>query len=126
MLFAKLSKLAVAFTVAAAIGLFSHTATVKAADPIILKGLIPWPADFVGSRGFLEFQKQVNKALKGKVIVSLIGTSEVVPPFEQFEAVRDGVVDVLMTAGAYYRATVPEAAAGLGVKRFGSELRAMG
>ena len=126
MSFAKLSKVSLALTVAGAIGLFGHTATVRAADPIVLKGLIPWPADFVGSHGFLTFQKKVNKALKGKVIVSLIGGSEVVPPFEQFEAVRDGVVDVLMTAGAYYRATVPEAAASLGVRKFASELRKEG
>ena len=126
MSFAKFSKFVMAAVVAGAIGLFGQTASVQAADQIILKGLIPWPADFVGSRGFLEFQNQVNKALKGKVIVSLIGTSEVVPPYEQFEAVRDGVVDVLMTAGAYYRAAVPEAAAGLGLSKFGSELRAAG
>ncbi len=126
MSFAKLRKVSLALAVAGAIGLFGHSATVKAADPIILKGLLPWPADFIGSHGFLTFQKEVNKALKGKVIVSLIGGSEVVPPFEQFEAVRDGVVDVLMTAGAYYRATVPEAAASLGVKKFASELRPLG
>ena len=126
MSFVKLTKVALALAVAGAIGLFGHTAPVKAADPIVLKGLIPWPADFVGSRGFVEFQKQVNEALEGKVTVTLVGTSEVVPPFEQFEAVRDGVVDVLMTAGAYYRATVPEAAAGLGARRFGSELREIG
>ena len=124
--FAKLRRVSLALVVAGAVGLFGHTASVRAADPIVLKGLIPWPADFVGSHGFLTFQKEVNKALKGKVIVSLIGGSEVVPPFEQFEAVRDGVVDVLMTAGAYYRATVPEAAASLGVKKFASELRKLG
>lgn len=126
MSFARLSKLSLALLVAGAIGLFGYTAPSKAADPVYLKGLIPWPADFVGSRGFLEFQKEVNKALKGKVIVTLIGTAEVMPPYEQFEAVRDGVVDVLMTAGAYYRAAVPEAAAGLGVPKFASELRKIG
>ena len=123
MSFAKLSRYTAAFAIAATIGLLGQPASVKAADPIVLKGLIPWPADFVGSRGFLEFQKAVNKELKGKVYVSLLGGSEVVPPFEQFEAVRDGVVDVLMTAGAYYKATVPEAAAGLGSTKFASQLR---
>ncbi len=119
-------KSAASVGLAAAIGLMGQPAAVKAADPIVLKGLIPWPADFVGSHGFLEFQKAVNKALKGKVFVSLLGSSEVVPPFEQFEAVRDGVVDVLMTAGAYYKATVPEAAAGLGSTKFASEQRKNG
>ena len=123
---AKLSRIAAASAFVVAFGLLGQPGTVKAAEPIVLKGLIPWPADFVGSRGFLEFQKAVNKALKGKVIVSLLGSSEVVPPFEQFEAVRDGVVDVLMTAGAYYKATVPEAAAGLGSIKFAHELRENG
>lgn len=122
----KLSKIGVVFAATAVVGLFGQPTAVKAADPIVLKGLIPWPADFVGSRGFLEFQKTVNEKLKGKVVVNLLGSSEVVPPFEQFEAVRDGVVDVLMTAGAYYKATVPEAAAGLGSTKFGSELRKNG
>ena len=126
MSFAKLSKMSLALVAAGAVGLFGHTAAVKAADPIVLKGLIPWPTDFVGSHGYLTFEKAVNEALAGKVKVSLVGTSEVVPPFEQFEAVRDGVVDVLMTAGAYYRATVPEAAASLGVRKFASELRKEG
>ena len=117
---------AAAVGLVAAIGLMGQPAAVKAADPIVLKGLIPWPADFVGSRGFLEFQKAVNKKLKGRVIVSLLGSSEIVPPFEQFEAVRDGVVDVLMTAGAYYKAQLPEAAAGLGSTKFASELRKNG
>ncbi len=123
MSFAGCCRFTAAIVIAAAIGLAGRPAPVKAADPIVLKGLIPWPADFVGSRGFLEFQKTVNAKLKGRVIVSLLGGSEVVPPFEQFEAVRDGVVDVLMTAGAYYKATVPEAAAGLGATKFATELR---
>ena len=70
MTFAKLSKTSLALAVAGAIGLFGYTATVKAADPIVLKGLIPWPTDFVGSHGFLTFQKEVNKALAGKVKVT--------------------------------------------------------
>ena len=122
----KLARTGVVLSVATAVGLLIQPASVKAADPIVLKGLIPWTADFVGSRGFLEFQRSVNKKLKGKVVVSLLGSSEIVPPFEQFEAVRDGVVDVLLTAGAYYKATVPEAAAGLGSTKFASELRKNG
>ena len=66
MSFAKLRKVSLALAVAGALGLFGHTATVKAADPIILKGLLPWPADFIGSHGFLTFQKEVNKALKAR------------------------------------------------------------
>lgn len=126
MSFAKLTRIAAASAIVATVGLMGQPGPANAADPVILKGLIPWPTDYVGSRGFLEFQKAVNKALKGKVIVSLLGSSEVVPPFEQFEAVRDGVVDVLMTAGAYYKATVPEAAAGLGSTKFAHELRENG
>ena len=122
----KLSRIAAASVIAATVALLGQPGPANAAEPVILKGLIPWPADFVGSFGFLEFQKAVNKALKGKVIVSLLGSSEIVPPYEQFEAVRDGVVDVLMTAGAYYKATVPEAAAGLGSTKFAHELRKNG
>ena len=119
-------KFAAALVGVALVGVVGLPTTAKAADPIVLKGLIPWTADFPGSYGFFAFQKAVNKALKGKVIISLIGGPEVVPPFEQFEAVRDGVVDVLMTAGAYYRSTIPEAAAQLGASKRAEVLRTNG
>ena len=79
--------------------------------PIVLKGLTPWVTSYYWSAPFAMFQKMVNKRLKGKLIVSYLGSNEVVPTFEQFEALRNGVIDVALVAASYYTGQVPEASA---------------
>jgi len=79
--------------------------------PIVLKGLTPWVTSYYWSAPFVMFQKMVNKRLKGKLIVSNLGSNEVVPSFEQFEALRNGVIDVALVAASYYTGQVPEASA---------------
>lgn len=97
-----------------------------AADPITIKAVIPYTPNYAFSNNFFIFQKLANEKLKGKLNVSYIGGAEVVPPFEQFEAVRDGAVDMAMAVGAYYRGQVPEAPAALGARKSTPELRANG
>ena len=111
---------------AAAFVLAIGAVPVKAANPIVLKGITPWQASYAHSASFFMFQKMVNQKLKGKVIVSYLGASEVVPAFEQFEAVRDGVVDVIMGVGSYYKGQLPEGAATLGTSKSPAELRKNG
>ena len=122
MLFARLVKWSCAVAAISALAL----PMAAKAEPIVLKGITSWIATYPHSQSYFIFQSKVNKALQGKLVISYLGGAEVVPAVEQFEAVRDGVVDVLMTAGAYYKGQVPEAAAMLGSSKYPSALRKNG
>ncbi|MSP51242.1 MAG: hypothetical protein EXQ91_02435 [Alphaproteobacteria bacterium] len=76
-----------------------------------LKGLTPWVTSYYWSEPFAIFQQLVNTKLKGKVEVTYLGGAEVVPLFEQFEAVRNGTIDVILGAASYYTGQIPEAMA---------------
>jgi TRAP-type C4-dicarboxylate transport system substrate-binding protein len=67
-----------------------------------------FPANWVYSRSFLEFVKKANDAGKGVFEISVRGGPEAMGMFEQPAAVRDGVVDMVYTACAFYAAAVPE------------------
>jgi TRAP-type C4-dicarboxylate transport system substrate-binding protein len=79
--------------------------------PIVLRGITPWTADYDLSKAFFQFQELVGQRLKGRVVISYLGGPEVVPPNQQAQALKNGVVDVLLGAAAYYRTEVPMAAA---------------
>lgn len=96
------------------------------ADPVVLKGITPWQADYDLSKAFFTFQKLVNERLKGKVEIKYLGGPEVQAPNDQFEALRNGVVDVVLGAAAYYRAEIPAAAAVQFTSKLPSELRKSG
>ncbi len=81
------------------------------ADVIELKGMTPWTKDYASSEPFFMFQEMIEERLAGKVTLKYLGGPEVVPAFEQFEALRNGVADVILGAAAYYTAQVPEASA---------------
>ncbi|HEX7054534.1 MAG TPA: TRAP transporter substrate-binding protein DctP [Burkholderiales bacterium] len=97
-----------------------------AQQPVVLKGITPWTADYDLSKAFFAFQELVNERLKGKVVVSYLGGPEVAGPNQQFQALKNGVVDVLLGAAAYYRTEVPLAAAVQFTKKLPSELRKSG
>jgi TRAP-type C4-dicarboxylate transport system substrate-binding protein len=94
----------------------------KAAE-IKLKGITPWPQAYYWTAPFFKFQKMVDERLAGKLSIEYLGGKEVVPTFEQFEGLRNGVVDVILGATSYYTGQVPEATAILYTKRSPSELR---
>lgn len=97
-----------------------------AQQPIVLKGITPWTADYDLSKGFFTFQELVNAKLKGKVSVSYLGGPEVAAPNQQFQALKNGVVDVLLGAAAYYRTEVPMAWAVQFATKTPAELRKSG
>jgi TRAP-type C4-dicarboxylate transport system substrate-binding protein len=68
----------------------------------------------------------VNEKLKGKLSVSYVGGPEVAAPNQQFQALKNGVVDVLLGAAAYYRTEVPMAWAVQFVEKTPPELRKSG
>ncbi len=96
------------------------------AEPIILKGTTPWIADYSLSQPFFMLQKLVTERLKGKLVISYLGGAEVIPPFEQFEALRNRTVDVILGVAAYYTGQIPEASAILLARKSPSELRKNG
>ncbi len=96
------------------------------ADPVVLRGITPWQADYDLSKAFFTFQDLVHERLKGKVEIKYLGGPEVQQPNDQFEALRNGVVDVILGAAAYYRADVPAAAAVQFTSKLPSELRTSG
>ncbi len=112
-------------SVSVAMGI-SLGATAATAQPVVLKGITPWQADYDLSKSFFIFQELVNERLKGKVDLKYLGGPEVTQPENQFEALRNGVVEVLLGAAAYYRGEVPAAAAVQFTKRLPSELRTSG
>lgn len=105
---------------------FSMTSPPATAEPIVLKGITPWQADYDLSKAFFTFQELVAERLKGKLEIKYLGGPEVQQPNDQFEALRNGVVDVILGAAAYYRADVPAAAAVQFTSKLPSELRTSG
>lgn len=100
--------------------------TALAQQPITLRGITPWTADYDLSKGFFTFQELVNTRLKGKVQVNYLGGPEVTQPNQQFQALKNGVVDVILGAAAYYRTEVPLAWAVQFATKTPAELRKAG
>lgn len=112
--------------IAAAIAALAASGAVLAQQPITLRGITPWTPDYDLSKGFFTFQQLVNEKLKGKVTVNYVGGPEVAAPNQQFQALKNGVVDVLLGAAAYYRTEVPMAWAVQFVQKTPPELRKSG
>lgn len=73
-----------------------------------LTALHAFPANWVYSKSFLSFVKKVNEQGKGVVEITVRGGPEAMGMFEQPNAVRNGVVDMVYTPCAFYAAAVPE------------------
>jgi TRAP-type C4-dicarboxylate transport system substrate-binding protein len=67
-----------------------------------------FPASLIYSRSFLEYVEKANEAGKGVFTIQVRGGPEAIPMMEQPRAVRDGVVDMVYSACAFYAAQVPE------------------
>ena len=119
----KLFKLAVSTAAGAVMALSTTTA---AAEVIELKGMTPWTKDYASSEPFFMFQQMIEERLGDKLKLTYLGGPEVVPAFEQFEALRNGVADVILGAAAYYTAQVPEASAMLLARKSPQEQRESG
>jgi TRAP-type C4-dicarboxylate transport system substrate-binding protein len=98
----RISKLAAVAALAAA----SVSAPALAQDR--LTAVHAFPANWVYSKSFLEFVKKANDAGKGVFAIQVRGGPEAIGMFEQPNAVRDGVVDMVYTPCAFYAASVPE------------------
>jgi TRAP-type C4-dicarboxylate transport system substrate-binding protein len=62
---------------------------------------------------YFMFQKRLEQVANGRITVNYIGGPEAIPPFEQIEAVKSGLVDMAFLPAAYY---VPQMAVADAVK----------
>lgn len=74
----------------------------QAADPIVLKMTSFLPKNDVNMTAWRAFVDDVNEKAKGRLEIKWIGGPEAIPGFKQFEALRNGVVDVMFGAESYY------------------------
>ena len=77
------------------------------AEEVVLKAVAPWPENVFFTKPLLTYIDWVNKELKGEVKVNYIGASDVVPAFEQFAALRNGVVDLALGSPGYFKGDLP-------------------
>jgi TRAP-type C4-dicarboxylate transport system substrate-binding protein len=91
-----------------AAGLAAALAAAPALPADTISATHVFPASLVYSRSFLEYVKKANAAGKGVFTIQVRGGPEAIPMMQQPGAVRDGVVDMVYTACAFYAATVPE------------------
>jgi TRAP-type C4-dicarboxylate transport system substrate-binding protein len=83
-------------------------APANAQEPVTLKMVGAWAPGFsptaeVGK----NFMENVNRLGEGKVTITFIGSDDVLPPFDQPEALVNGVFDVWYGAPNYWAGVVP-------------------
>ena len=67
-----------------------------------------FPATLIYSQSFLQFVDKVNAAGEGIVEIEVRGGPEAIGMFQQADAVRDGIVDMVYTPGSFYGGALPE------------------
>lgn len=81
-----------------------------AQGPIKLKMVTFLPKGDVNMTAWMAFIEDVNAKAKGKLEIVFTGGPEAIPAFKQFEALRNGVVDMLYGCESYYGGEVTGAA----------------
>ena len=76
---------------------------------ITLKAVHFLPSFMDISKDFIELTKRINKQTEGELVIKVLGGPDVMPPPEQAEALRRGVIDCLMCPTEYYKHLLPEA-----------------
>ncbi len=83
-----------------------------AQEKFTLRALSGWPRTAFESQQFLIFvdmlQKEADQRYPGQLRIDYKGGSEVVPHLQQVEAIRGGLIDLVLTAGSYYTSIMPE------------------
>jgi len=82
------------------------TGVAKAEDTI--SAVHAFPETLIYTKSFLSFVDKVNEAGKGVVQIDVRGGPEAIGMFQQPDAVRDGIVDMVYTPGSFYGGAVPE------------------
>ena len=96
--------------IAAGIALAAAFASPVLAQEVVLKGVSGFPEGTAYSSKFEAFVKQVNEKGKGLIRINYLGGApKVMPTFDVGKNLRDGLVDIISSTGAYYTNVVPEA-----------------
>jgi TRAP-type C4-dicarboxylate transport system substrate-binding protein len=67
-----------------------------------------FPETLIYTKSFLSFVDKVNEAGKGVIQIDVRGGPEAIGMFQQPDAVRDGIVDMVYTPGSFYGGALPE------------------
>lgn len=83
------------------------------AAPVTIRTVSAWSrAAQFETQQFLTFiemiQKEANQKFPGQLVIDYKGAAEVIPPLQQVEALRSGMVDMILTAASYYTSIMPE------------------
>jgi len=91
-------------------GLFAGSALIAgmAQAEDTLTAVHAFPETLIYTKSFLSFVDKVNEAGKGVVHIDVRGGPEAIGMFQQPDAVRDGIVDMVYTPGSFYGGTIPE------------------
>jgi TRAP-type C4-dicarboxylate transport system substrate-binding protein len=81
---------------------------VAAAQEVTLRAVNAFQEGTYFARSFEAFVKKVNAEGKGLVRINYVGGPKAIPPFEQANAIRGGVVDMANTAASFTASVVPE------------------
>ncbi len=76
---------------------------------ISLKTITFTTKNSVWSKNFEIFTDMIEKESDRTITFQFVGGPESIPPFEQIEALKNGVVDVALLPGAYFVPQLPEA-----------------
>jgi len=96
------------------------------AEPVVWKGITPWPKTLIYSSGFFHLQKKIAEMMPDKLELKYLGASEVYPQKAQYAALKDGAVDVSLLAASYYKGQLPIASANQFTNQGPTVLRANG
>jgi TRAP-type C4-dicarboxylate transport system substrate-binding protein len=67
-----------------------------------------FPETLIYTQSFLSFVDAVNAAGEGVIQIDVRGGPEAIGMFQQPDAVRDGIVDMVYTPGSFYGGALPE------------------
>ena len=96
-------------TYLAAMAVSAMLAGSAAAQEVTLRGYSAFTEGTQFSKNFERFIDRVNTTGKGVLQINYIGGPRALPPFEVGNAIRNRVIDIANTPGAFYTNVMPEA-----------------
>jgi TRAP-type C4-dicarboxylate transport system substrate-binding protein len=98
----------------------------SADESITLRTVTPYTPKMYLSHPIFVFKDTVEAKTNGRIKINILGGEEVIPSLQQFDGLRNGVVDVIVGVTSYYPGTVPEALALLYAQKTPAEQRKNG
>ncbi|MEO1317088.1 MAG: TRAP transporter substrate-binding protein DctP [Pseudomonadota bacterium] len=92
----------------------------------VLSAVHAFPTTLIYTKSFLDFVDKVNERGEGVVRIDVRGGPEAIGMFQQPDAVRNGVVDMVYTPGSFYAGALPEKDAMVASNLTGPETRENG